>query len=154
MNFDHFKHISYVVFSFSNGKTVVFFLGCWSKKTKQSEDSTLVSKLQLAFFTIFLHFIAEDWQRKYNMRVNWWWNNHYLQTEYVIKPFLWVRLRPYTAVSVFSGTRGRCSVSLARSGYMWQVISGTLWLDKQPSEARCGLGQLHSSLHWGQECPI
>lgn len=41
-------------------------------------------------------------------------------------------------VSVFSETCGDCSVSLAHPGYMWQAISGALWLNKQSSETCCG----------------
>lgn len=59
-------------------------------------------------------------------------------------------------VSVFSETCCHRSASLACHGYMWQAISGALWLNKQPSEARCGLGrlQLHSSPHQAKKCPI
>lgn len=45
-------------------------------------------------------------------------------------------------VSVFSEACGRRSASLACHGHMWQAINGALWLNKQPSEARCGLGRL------------
>lgn len=112
-----------------------------------NEAVNMVSrKLWWAFFIIFWHFT--------DSKIDWKYNG--IDDEIIISCCPSVSASLYASaclavygVSVFSETCGHRSASLACPGYMWQAISGAVWLNKQPSEARCGLGhlQLHSASH-------